>query len=100
MCLAVLDQQHHRVGLGHPVARLEVRHRKAERIGQGRENAKQFLREHPDVARKIELKVLAHQASSGTSAGRRSRAGGPGAGAGASGSNIGGTSVPLAGIPN
>ena len=31
-----------------------------ERIGQGRENAKQFLREHPDVARKIEAKVLAH----------------------------------------
>jgi recombination protein RecA len=31
-----------------------------ERIGQGRENAKQFLREHPDIARKIELKVLAH----------------------------------------
>jgi recombination protein RecA len=31
-----------------------------ERIGQGRENAKQFLREHPDVARKIEAKILAH----------------------------------------
>ena len=31
-----------------------------ERIGQGRENAKQFLREHPDVASKIEAKVLAH----------------------------------------
>jgi recombination protein RecA len=31
-----------------------------ERIGQGRENAKQFLRDHPDVARRIELKVLAH----------------------------------------
>jgi recombination protein RecA len=31
-----------------------------ERIGQGRENAKQFLRDHPDVARKIEAKVLAH----------------------------------------
>ena len=31
-----------------------------ERIGQGRENAKQFLREHPDVAKKIEAKVLAH----------------------------------------
>jgi len=31
-----------------------------ERIGQGRENAKQFLREHPDVARRIEVKVLAH----------------------------------------
>ena len=31
-----------------------------ERIGQGRENAKQFLRDHPDVARRLELKVLAH----------------------------------------
>jgi recombination protein RecA len=31
-----------------------------ERIGQGRENAKQFLRDHPDVARRIEVKVLAH----------------------------------------
>jgi recombination protein RecA len=31
-----------------------------ERIGQGRENAKQFLREHPDVAKKIEAKVLVH----------------------------------------
>jgi recombination protein RecA len=31
-----------------------------ERIGQGRENAKQFLRDHPEVARRIELKVLTH----------------------------------------
>jgi len=31
-----------------------------ERIGQGRENAKQFLREHADVAKKIEAKILAH----------------------------------------
>jgi recombination protein RecA len=28
-----------------------------ERIGQGRENAKEFLREHPDVAAKIEAKI-------------------------------------------
>src|SRR6188768_3181276 len=35
-----------------------------ERIGQGRENAKQFLRDHPDVARKIEAKILAHFAIS------------------------------------
>ena len=34
-----------------------------DRIGQGRENAKQYLRDHPDVARKIEAKVLAHPAS-------------------------------------
>jgi recombination protein RecA len=35
-----------------------------DRIGQGRENAKQFLREHPDVAKKIEAKILAHFAIS------------------------------------
>ena len=44
-----------------------------ERIGQGRENAKQYLRDHPDVARKIELKVLTHHGvnrdGAGTSAG-------------------------------
>jgi recombination protein RecA len=31
-----------------------------ERIGQGRENAKQFLREHADIAKKVEGKILAH----------------------------------------
>jgi recombination protein RecA len=31
-----------------------------ERIGQGRENAKQFLVDHPEVAAAIEAKVLAH----------------------------------------
>jgi recombination protein RecA len=31
-----------------------------ERIGQGRENAKQFLVDHPDVFNAIEAKVLAH----------------------------------------
>ena len=30
-----------------------------ERIGQGRENAKEFLREHPDVARTIEERIRA-----------------------------------------
>ena len=29
----------------------------SQRIGQGRENAKQFLRDHPDIAAKIEAKV-------------------------------------------
>ena len=29
----------------------------SQRIGQGRENAKQFLRDHPDLAAKIEVKV-------------------------------------------
>ncbi len=33
-----------------------------ERIGQGRDNAKQFLIDHPEIARKIEIKVLAHHA--------------------------------------
>jgi recombination protein RecA len=31
-----------------------------ERIGQGRENARLYLREHADVAKKIESKLLAH----------------------------------------
>ena len=31
-----------------------------ERIGQGRENAKQFLKEHPETAADIEQKLLAH----------------------------------------
>jgi recombination protein RecA len=31
-----------------------------ERIGQGRENAKQFMIEHPDVYNAVEAKVLAH----------------------------------------
>lgn len=31
-----------------------------ERIGQGRENAKQYLEEHPDVAKAIEDKIRAH----------------------------------------
>jgi recombination protein RecA len=31
-----------------------------ERIGQGRENAKQFLLDHPEVSSAIEAKLLAH----------------------------------------
>jgi recombination protein RecA len=31
-----------------------------DRIGQGRDNAKQYLKDHPEVARKIEGKVLVH----------------------------------------
>jgi recombination protein RecA len=31
-----------------------------DRIGQGRDNAKQYLKDHPEVARKIEAKVLVH----------------------------------------
>src|SRR5215510_10397987 len=33
---------------------------KGERIGQGRENAKQFLKEHPEVLAEIEKKILEH----------------------------------------
>jgi recombination protein RecA len=32
----------------------------SQRIGQGRENAKQFLLDHPDIYNAIEAKVLAH----------------------------------------
>jgi len=31
-----------------------------ERIGQGRENAKQFLLDHPETAKEVEQKILAH----------------------------------------
>jgi recombination protein RecA len=31
-----------------------------DRIGQGRDNARQYLKDHPEVARKIESKVLLH----------------------------------------
>jgi recombination protein RecA len=31
-----------------------------QRIGQGRENAKQFLRDHPDMARTVEQKIRAN----------------------------------------
>ncbi|HEY4185367.1 MAG TPA: recombinase RecA [Polyangia bacterium] len=51
-----------------------------ERIGQGRENAKQFLRDHPDMARRLEVKVLAHHGvkreADGMGAGASAAAGG------------------------
>ena len=31
-----------------------------ERLGQGRENVKKFLRENPEVAQKIEFAILEH----------------------------------------
>jgi recombination protein RecA len=49
-----------------------------DRIGQGRENAKQFLREHPDVAKKIEAKILAHFAINRDVGGASLAAGGGG----------------------
>jgi recombination protein RecA len=58
-----------------------------ERIGQGRENAKQFLREHKDIAKKIEAKILAHH-------GVKREAGMPGQ------SNSAGVAVPKPGQPD
>jgi recombination protein RecA len=59
-----------------------------ERIGQGRENAKQFLRDHADIAKKIEAKVLAHH-------GVKRDFGAPGAAA-----VVTGTAVPKLGQPD
>jgi recombination protein RecA len=56
-----------------------------DRIGQGRENAKQYLRDHPEVARKIEAKVLAHHGIN-RDAGVPGAANGEGGGAGHSAS--------------
>jgi recombination protein RecA len=33
---------------------------KGERIGQGRENARQFLKEHPELVQSMETELLAH----------------------------------------
>jgi recombination protein RecA len=57
-----------------------------DRIGQGRENAKQFLREHPDTAKKIEAKILAHFSIARD-------VGGPSLGGGAGASSGGGATV-------
>jgi len=58
-----------------------------ERIGQGRENAKQFLRDHADTARKIEAQVLTHHGIKrdigATAAGARGATGANGTSAGA-----------------
>ena len=39
-----------------------------DKIGQGRENAKQFLREHPEVMAEAERKVREHYGLQGASA--------------------------------
>jgi recombination protein RecA len=54
-----------------------------DRIGQGRENAKQYLRDHPDVSRKIETKILAHHAIARDVGGPALAGGGGSASAGA-----------------
>ena len=41
-----------------------------DKIGQGRENAKQFLRDHPEVMAEAESKVREHYGLQGTSAGQ------------------------------
>jgi recombination protein RecA len=56
-----------------------------ERIGQGRENAKQFLRDHADVARRIEIKVLAHHGIKRDVSGGAAESGANGAAGGAGG---------------
>jgi recombination protein RecA len=59
-----------------------------DRIGQGRENAKQYLRDHPEVSRKIEAKVLTHHGIA------RDRGAPPAAGeGGTTGSNGAGATV-------
>jgi recombination protein RecA len=64
----------------------------SDRIGQGRENAKQYLRDHPDVARKIELKVLTHHGINRDGAGTSAPgAKGEGTGAHAANGGAGGT---------
>ncbi len=60
-----------------------------DRIGQGRENAKQYLRDHPEVSRKIEAKVLTHH---GIARDRGAPSAAPGEG-GATGSNGAGATV-------
>jgi recombination protein RecA len=59
-----------------------------DRIGQGRENAKQFLRDHADVARKIEAKVLAHHGIARDIGGAALASNGAAAGAGSSGATV------------
>jgi recombination protein RecA len=62
-----------------------------ERIGQGRENAKQYLRDHPEVARRIEAKVLAHHTIRRDVGGVGGQEGGGGGGAGGHAGGGGGT---------
>ena len=52
-----------------------------ERMGQGRDNAKQFLRDHPDIAEDLEAKVRAAivEAREKAQAERKSRAARPAA---------------------
>ena len=63
-----------------------------ERIGQGRENARLYLREHTDIAKKIESKLLAHH-------GVKREVGPPALAAGPTGGGSAGTVRPMAPQP-
>ena len=63
-----------------------------ERIGQGRENARIYLREHADIAKKIESKLLAHH-------GVKREVGPPALAAGPAGGGPAGTVRPMAPQP-
>ena len=57
-----------------------------ERIGQGRENARAYLEEHPELMAKLEAQILVHNGIGGAAAG----IGGAAAGIGGAGTNGGG----------
>jgi recombination protein RecA len=63
-----------------------------ERIGQGRDNARLYLREHADIAKKIEAKLLAHH-------GVKREVGSPAVAAGPAGAGPAGTARPMAPQP-
>jgi recombination protein RecA len=63
-----------------------------ERIGQGRDNARLYLREHADVAKKIESKLLAHH-------GVKREVGSSAVAAGPAGAGSAGTVRPMAPQP-
>jgi recombination protein RecA len=63
-----------------------------ERIGQGRDNARLYLREHADIAKKIESKLLAHH-------GVKRDVGSPAVASGPAGAGPAGTARPMAPQP-
>ncbi len=67
-----------------------------ERIGQGRENAKEFLREHPEVAAKIEAKIREKHGvpARGGAAAAAAVAAAPGAAAASDAESNGGSRTP------
>jgi recombination protein RecA len=62
-----------------------------ERIGQGRENAKEFLRDHPEVAAKIETAIRAKRGVPEVAAGRKASAAAAAVGNGADSDAAAGT---------